>query len=291
MPLNSLSQDELRNYCRRTIENFEHWTRRLIHDTLQRQYGPNYIEYSKPNGEYLIKREIRASVKIKMNKNPSRFTRPVDAMLLNELISILCNNQLFVYFREPLNDAFPEGFNEARTFLSRLIEPRNSLAHSNPISTRQAEQIICYTNDVIDSLKSFYLGGNKFMEYNAPQIIKVTDSFGSQWFRESLSDSGIGKDIYLNRNSKYYLRPGDKYRIEIEVDLTFNRSDYRIEWLLNYGDMVGGDELFLALTIDNSHVQETLKIVCMLKSMKEWHRYGTCDDSVAIALKVLPSVE
>ena len=78
-------------------------------------------------------------------------------MLLEDAIYIICKPELLKdHFRVPLAIAFPDGREEARTFLNRILAPRNNLAHANAISTRQSEQVVCYSNDVIDSLKQHY---------------------------------------------------------------------------------------------------------------------------------------
>ena len=51
------TEDDLRSVCRKEIETLEHWTRRLIHETLSVQYGEDYFSY-KNNDEPLIKGEI-----------------------------------------------------------------------------------------------------------------------------------------------------------------------------------------------------------------------------------------
>jgi hypothetical protein len=68
----------------------------------------------------------------------------------------LTQTTLQTHFGIALKHAFPHGREEARTFLVRIMETRNSLAHVNAISSRTAEQVICYSNDIIDSLKHHY---------------------------------------------------------------------------------------------------------------------------------------
>ena len=40
----SVSQEELRAYCRNCIESFETWARRLIHERMVEKYGNNYVD-------------------------------------------------------------------------------------------------------------------------------------------------------------------------------------------------------------------------------------------------------
>ena len=54
----SVSQEELRAYCRNCIESFETWARRLIHERMVEKYGDNYVDAISDSGEHIIKKEI-----------------------------------------------------------------------------------------------------------------------------------------------------------------------------------------------------------------------------------------
>lgn len=294
MPLREVNNEQLRIYCKQALENFEYWTRRLIHEKLSVN-GISYLDYRNPNGDNLIKKCIREDVHERMSKNPGRYSRPVDAFLMNDIISVLCNPTLYqAYFQDALNVAFPEGLEEARTFLNRLIIPRNHLSHANPISIRQAEQILCYTNDVIDSLKDFYLKENSSVEYNVPQIIRITDSFGNERYRDSFIDAKGANSVVclLDNNSSNYLRPGDKFRIDIQIDPTFNKDEYDIVWFIaDFKTEEFNSKPYLFFEVNNSHVSERLVILCTITSNKTWHKYKNIDDSLVICLKVLPPLD
>lgn len=188
----------------------------------------------------------------------------------------------------------PNGHNEARTFLDRIAVARNPLAHANPISVRQAEQVICYSHDIIDSLKSYYVKRNVFMQYNVPRIIKAIDSFGNQIYPNSPSSKdGDGCIIWNLKQEQFYLRPGETIRIEIEVDPSFSFDDYNVSW---YSYSAGGSNSMLyqensnifSLAIAESHVAETFIIECHVISTKPWHRCGGYDDKISVFYKVLP---
>lgn len=294
MPLREINNEQLRIYCKQALENFEYWTRRLINEKLSKN-GISYLDCQNPNGDYLIKKSIRENVHERISKNPGRYSREIDAFLLDDIISVLCNPALYqAYFRDALFVAFPDGLEEARTFLNRLTMPRNHLAHANPISIRQAEQILCYTNDVIDSLKDFYLKENSSMEYNVPQIIRITDSFGNERYRDSFTDViGTNCVVYsLNDNSSYYLRPGDKFRIDIQIDPTFNKDEYDINWFMaDFKTEEFNNKPYLFFEVNNSHVSACLSISCTIISNKTWHKYKGTDDELLICLKILPPLD
>lgn len=88
------TEDDLRSVCRKEIETLEHWTRRLIHETLTAQYGEDYFSYVK-NDEPLIKGEITSRVNKMREDNPGRFPRPIDAFFLRDIIYIICKKPLY----------------------------------------------------------------------------------------------------------------------------------------------------------------------------------------------------
>ena len=59
-------------------------------------------------------------------------------------------------FKIVLDNIYPDGCDEARTYLKRLVPIRNKLSHSNPISIREAERVICYCNDFVDGIKGYF---------------------------------------------------------------------------------------------------------------------------------------
>jgi hypothetical protein len=180
---------------------------------LSEKYGDNYIDHEE-NGNYLINSAIRKKIHSMKNAEPQRYARLIDASLLEHQIDIICNPALYsVFFAGPLKIAFPEGNAEARTFLSRLVYPRNCLYHANPLSVRMSEQVVCYSHDIIESIKVFYMQKNNEREYNVPQVVKITDSFGNVFH---LNGSG-SRGINLHKRTDCYLYPGETLSIEIEV--------------------------------------------------------------------------
>ncbi len=294
MPLHIHTAESLRSYSRCAIENLEYWLRRLIDDSLRKEYGSEYINAVKPCGDNLINGQIRKSIQDRFDSRPGRYPRLIDAAQLEEEISIICNPALYgQYFEDALKGAFPDGSEEARTFLSRLKEPRNRLSHANSISIRQAEQVICYTNDAIESLKSFYSAENMNNPYNVPMVIAVSDSFGNTLHAGAIHRNNTGRGRVNFQNSPgSLLYVGDTISLAIEVDPTFEPEGYRIDWThTNRGGPMIDDQkgLQFSLQIENEHVTNDFVIYCSIKSIgKEWHRLGDCDDSIAVTYRVVP---
>ncbi|WDM60654.1 hypothetical protein K4A76_06865 [Pseudomonas sp. NEEL19] len=285
-----LSESELRAICKNKIESLEHWLRRLIDDSLNGIYG-DYFSYEDTNGNRLIKKETARIAETRQRKEPSRYPRKIDAVLLEEAIEIICKPELFkTHFKTPLAKAFPDGREEAKTFLSRILTPRNNLAHANPISLRAAEQVICYSNDVMDSLKDHYRLIGMQQEYDVPLILRITDSFGKTFTRSELGNSQSG-GIYKNFTSSpsTYLRPGDTLTVELEIDPTYDPASYEILWTSTKPLNTRKDTPRLALTIENVHVGVKFDIQCRITTKRSWHRMSNgCDDLLVIHYKVLP---
>lgn len=290
--LHNMKDADIRSSCKEKIESLEHWLRRLIEDTLTPVYG-DYFEYTDEKGNRLISTKLAQQVEDRRSKEPSRYPRKIDAVLLDDAIAIICKHELFKqHFGKALKYAFPDGAEEARTFLSRLNEPRNNLAHANPISTRQAEQIICYANDVIESLKKYYSDLGMQQEYNVPLILKFIDSFGNVRSRNQFNEHvGYGL-LYFTEDPRFVLRPGDILTVEIEVDPSFNQEEYQIEWTQNkHSDPLNRSSVN-TIPITVKEVGEMFCVTCNIISKKEWHRLSCGrDDELNVYYKVLPPLE
>src|SRR5690349_7773640 len=162
MSLYSMGEEELRAHCKQILESLEFWLRRIIHDTLLKEFGEKYIEAIRKNGDPLLNGRIRKKIAERIEAEPERYSRQIDASLLDHLVDIICHPDNYKnYFISAFEQAFPDGNAEARTFMSRLVDPRNRLYHGNSISVRTAEQIICYSHDIIESLKNHYVETGK----------------------------------------------------------------------------------------------------------------------------------
>lgn len=281
----------LRSICKEKLEGLEHWLRRLIDGELSSSYG-DYFSYQDDFGNRILPTKLSEVLIQRKKSEPGRYPRLVDAMLLSDVIDIVCKPNLWkLHFQEPLKEAFPDGQAEARTFLNRLSAPRNNLAHANTISIRQAEQVICYSNDIIDSLKSYYRSKGMNNEYNIPIILKFSDSHGSTLTREQFSDTGSTQLITFQNDPKFYLRPGDCLSIEVEADPSFPPETYTISWASAQDLSIRSEGYRFTLNITEKHVHHSFGIQCSLKTTNNWHRldFGN-DDLLIVYYKVLPPI-
>ena len=281
-----LSQEELRALCRTHIETLEMWARRFIHGTLVQNYGKNYFDYKNSNGDPLINKEIRNNVLKLGEKHPQIKQRPVDGMYFEDLIKILCNPKLYKHFKPALDYMYPQGNEEVRCFLSRLIPTRNALSHANPISIRQAEQVVCYTNDFIDGLKAYYKDRGMDKVWNVPRIIRATDSLGNE-FTFLSEDNSSGNIRYIGQP----LYCGDKYSVQVEVDPTFDADTYEICWKAGqtkYDNFK--NKSFFEIELHNQDVAKGYLVSCTIISNKEWHKFQFFDSRLNLILEVRPPV-
>jgi hypothetical protein len=287
-----MSDDAIRSACKEKLESLEHWLRRLIDDTLAPVFG-DYFVYRDSKGNNLIRADIAKSVDARRLREPSRYSRKIDAVLLDDAVAIVCKPELFnAHFRPALEAAFPNGREAARTYLNRIVAPRNHLAHSNAISNRDAERIICYSNDVIDSLKQYYRNRGMQQDYDVPLILRVSDSFGQTFTRAQCNHLVDGRILLeLNNKPHLYLRPGDTYSADVEVDPAYDPSSYSLNWASTRGLTCADTGRKLALTIENRFVGQQFDLQCHVRTKRDWHRMSTgMDDFLLIYLKVLPPV-
>jgi len=296
------TEDDLRSVCRKEIETLEHWTRRLIHETLTSQYGEDYFSY-KNNDEPLIKGEIVSRVNKMREDNPGRFPRPIDAFFLGDIIYVLCKKPLYdLYFKASLNDAYPHSNEEARFFLEKVEAIRNKLSHANSISIREAEQAICYCHDVIESLKAYYRQTGKEKEYNVPMFIRATDSLGNVFLPEK---EGYPLELYVDLSKPITageygvkLRAGETYGLSVVVDPAFDPSSYSLEWTVLSGLMGENykkkwkNVTQIDFPVVNKTVGSSFEIKCRLITNKDWHKHNWYDDCFEVNVyTVLPPID
>lgn len=291
--LKSMKDSEIRSLCKEKIESLEHWLRRLIDDTFTPPYG-DYFSYADASGNRVIKNQLAKKVAARRVAEPLRYPRNIDAVLLEDAVDIICNTDLFQkHFKQALGTAFPDGKDEAKTFLSRLLIPRNNLAHANAISARQAEQIICYSNDVIESLKTYYRAIGMQETYDAPLILKVTDSFGNAFTRSQFMpchDGGIM--LMFFDNPHMHLRPGDTLTLEVEVDPAYDQNSYSILWASTKPwSSAPATDAKVVIPITNKQVGQQFEVQCRVTTKRDWHRmHMGADDFLLMYYKVLPPI-
>lgn len=292
MPLYDIEISRLRDICRERLENLELWMRRIIDEEFSSRYGDNYFDYVKEDGKQrLIKNSIRESALMRVRKEPLRYNRTVDGILLDDSISIMCNRNNVEIFKDYFKFEYLENMEFARETLMKLVPIRNKLSHAHEISVREAERVICYTEDAINSFKECFKERNLEKEYNAPIVVKVRDSLSNIFESTQIIRNGTGRGLCDTRMNGSHLYSSDKLSIEIEVDPSFPQDSYTISWIFENKERTELIENKNKLTIkfDDFHVREDFAIYVIVKSDKSWHRCGNCDDSISIIYKVLPS--
>lgn len=299
--------DEIRSVSKRQIELFEHWSRRLIDEHLKAGYGPDYLNAQKPNGEFLVKSEVRNLVQSRKQGDPGRFPRDIDAILLEDIKYFLTKEELYNAYFKPIVESFYSGREEIRRIMDRLIPIRNKLYHDNHISIREAEQVLCYTNDFIDVLKEHYQLQGREREFNVPTFLSLSDSQGNRVFRKQPSYSWEVQNTEVDRLADYrkhgFLdaictshRSGEHYEIEFEVDESFLPNTYTVAWMLalNHTTVQRGEGTRITVNFTDEMVSYEPILYVELTTNRSWHRFASigCDDKVEVRLsKVLPPIE
>ncbi len=283
------TEDDLRAICRTHLESFEKWSRLIVHQILSEKLGKDYFLSKNVDGNYIIKKELVEKTIKMMENEPNRFNKPVDTLFLEDIIYLLCKNDFYKnYFSSFLIKMYPEGVNELRTFLSRLIPIRNKLSHTNPFSIRDAEQCVCYTNDFIECIKEYFNMTNQEKEFNIPTIIKVVDSFGNEYL---INDERDGERIYITNSITNQLRVfyyGDKFSLELTIDPSFDDSSYRLEWVPVNGMQVLNNGKKINIIITDNLIGTEMIVWCRLIANNKWHRYINYDQQLIVNFKALP---
>lgn len=279
---NELSAGFRQDNCRRYVDSAEAWLRRLVHLALIDKFGADYIT----GGSGRWKKSLVDHVSTKKREAPEKYQREVDGTTLEQLIDIVCHPQAWLLFKDGLIEAYPDGVAEARTFLDRIRSIRNDVSHGRQCSVRQLERAICYSNDIADSVKSYFEALNMTREFNVPTFVTCNDNVGNS---EQISPGAYYRAIDLSGANKKRLYPGDILVAEMEVDPSFEGAGYDVEWCLKTQPGARGSGKLARIEITTKHVGERLELQFKLKTKKDWHRdSGGYDDLVDLYYKVLP---
>jgi hypothetical protein len=283
------TEDELRAICRTHLESFEKWARLIVHMILTDKLGDDYIHSTGADGNYKMRKELVKKVDEMMANEPLRFPKPVDALFLDDIIYILCKNDFYKdYFSVFLQKMYPEGVNELRTFLERLIPIRNKLSHTNPFSVRDAEQCVCYSNDFIECVKEFFVMTNQDKDFNIPTIIKVTDSWGNEYIIKE-GRAGEGLDIIDPiTGKKKIFHHNDRFSLDLTIDPSFEDDSYSLNWTAQNGLEVLNDGKKINVTITDELIGDEVVLWCTLVTKNTWHRYLHYDQQLIVHFKALP---
>lgn len=282
MPFRNMSTDEMRNIVRHQIETLERWLRRLIDDVVRDSYNGSLLNLP-------MKKDALNKAMRRREAEPIRYPREVDALLFEDIISIICNPQQYGCFRDALGGAFQNGENEARSYLKRIVDPRNLLSHANEITSHQAIQAVCYSIDIVESLKAYYKEINMAQTYNAPSFIRIWDDRGNVSDATQLPTDGAVRQLDFKATQ---LRPGEVLQLEVQPDESFPADSYKIRWIVNNisSPQYGEGRKFMVV-LENRHVSAHGFMVSVeMVSTNDWHRYGNADDQISLRYSILPPV-
>ena len=171
--LSEIIEFERREIARRHVESLEVWLRRVIDHQLS-VIGANYhqaLEGKNP----VVPPKIAQQIEKRVQAEPHRYPRWIDASQRNEAIAIL-QHQYEKRFQTVFN---PLPKVVVMHMLKGVADHRNPLMHGNACGVRALEQCVCYSNDLIDACKAFFMKINKERQYDAPTFTRFTDSNGN----------------------------------------------------------------------------------------------------------------
>jgi hypothetical protein len=280
MWLNKFTHDGLKEIARSHLESLEMWLRRIADERMTQTFGTTY--------ETTITNRIRRRVDGLRSREPTRFPRWVDATTFDQIGDIISGQHYDRVFKPLFHAEYPHGNTQLKVVLGVLTKIRNRTAHSNPLSARDVEKAICYSNDLIDLLKSHYKQISMNNQYNVPTIIRYRDSVGNEIHRQN----GISRWYGWEVRPGLLFYPGESLSIEITVDSSFEKSEYIIQWTVSNGKDVSeqNDSPILHITFDDGKdVSQSLEITARIIQKKSWHKHSSAfDDALHIIVKVLP---
>ena len=93
--LPTLTDNQIRNCCKDKLESLEHWLRRLIDEKLSALHT-DYFSHIDGAGNRFIKKDIVDALEERVKKEPSRYPRKIDAVLLSNAVAIIITKILVI---------------------------------------------------------------------------------------------------------------------------------------------------------------------------------------------------
>lgn len=279
------TSDQRTSIARRHTDAAEAWLRRIIDQKLGETFGQGYFDASPP-----INGGIRGQVERRIEAEPGRFPRKIDATTFDEAIDIVSNPYLYrEYFDRVFREMYPIGREQLRCYLKRLSGIRNHTAHGRGCSSRQVEQAVCYANDLIDAIKEYFRTVNMEKRYNVPSFVRFCDNLGNEHNMDGIATNADSRYINWRAAGNGDLHPGDVLIAEVEVDPSFDPSEYSVSWRV-FGDWPTRDALGMVarVEIQNKHVGEQFELVFQVVTSRDWHRFLNSDERLGLLYRVLP---
>ncbi len=270
--------EEIRSISKKEIEELEFWLRKILNERLINHLWVDYLN----SKELPISTCQNILVKFNSSDRKWRYEIWLDASELNDLKSIINHNSIYKdYLKDVFNNTF-ENKSILVYFLWKLIEPRNKLYHSNPISLREAEQIFCYSHDIIESIRNYYDVKND-MDYKVPRIIKFEDSL---WNKKTFS---WNNEWWCSIDLKHCkLKPGDN--LKVSISLTEEEKITEIKWGTDSKNIITTPiSKNIDIEICENDIWETFQLYWIIKSKNNRMKSaGWCADIILVTYKVVP---
>jgi hypothetical protein len=283
--IDHLTFDERASHARKYVDNAERWLRKIIHHQLTLEYGSDYGQQ-----EDLLNSSIRNHIDSRKAQNPNGFPRDIDATTFEQALSIVCNPKFFApFFKKPLSSVYPLGASQARFHLERLITIRNDVSHGRGSTSRQLEQAICYTNDLVDALQVFFRETGLEKTYNVPTILRYSDNRGNVTHLEELPENIYQRIKDWRQGPHGELHPGEILIAEIEIDPSFEPDTYDVSWQVLFNESGLGS--IARIEIGPQHVGEQFELRFTIRTKRAWHRFTQADEGLNSIYRVLPPLD
>jgi hypothetical protein len=119
-----------------------------------------------------------------------------------------------------------------------------------------------------------------------PGALTFNDNIGNS---ELLAPGGYFRGLDLSGSSRRRLYPGDVLLAEVEIDPSFDKTHYQVDWWLKTAPGGRGNSNLARVEITNMHIGERMELQFKLRTTNNWHRDSSgYDDVIDFIYRVLP---
>ena len=165
MSIHNITRVELRDDTRRAIENLEVWLRRWIDTEMTAKFGNGYLDHT-VNGNRIVKKDIVEGLRDRMEKDPERYPRAIDAIHLDDAITITCHPECYSLFKPGYEEVFPLCSAQAiKAQLDQIVPTRHKLSHANEISLPDGLLAVSTSTRIVEAIKKQFEMKNRGQEF------------------------------------------------------------------------------------------------------------------------------
>ncbi|CAG1020875.1 hypothetical protein DOJK_00626 [Patescibacteria group bacterium] len=253
------------------LKDTENLLRDFIAVVLQKAFGDNWLDKCGVSEERIKKWEERKT---------SEENRQLSGVVEERLIYYADFYDLKTILKKHWSGEFSKALGDWKTMevlFTELEKLRDPDAHRRELLPHQKHLILGISGEIRTRLIR-YRSKQETSEDYYPRIESARDSLGNIYTFGQMAFINTKMCLRIGDVVEFVVTASDPLGANLQYSLKID-CDFKYIWQ---------DSNVITLTIKNNHVGRDFKVLLLVRSPREYHANGFCDDSVCFAYEVLP---